>query len=153
MEEGRSSTHSLKVLDHDQENLDSWAHDALSCFCNRPAIYHLPSNFICEMLCTFVLQFGLQLIGNRIPASASLFYSSGLQAFLNGMYIFLLIAAFGGPTGFTANPARDFGPRLAHLVLPIPQKTDSQLVFGLWIVASNFLGGALAGYLFPFFKI
>jgi glycerol uptake facilitator protein len=82
-------------------NRESLSHDTLSCFCNRPAIYHLPSNFVCEFLCAFVLLFGLQLIGNRVPSfntdhEVNLFYASGLEAFLVGMYIFLLTASIGG---------------------------------------------------------
>jgi glycerol uptake facilitator protein len=37
-----------------------------------------------------------------------------------------LRAGLGGPTGYAANPARDLGPRLAHTVLPIPDKGHSK---------------------------
>ena len=33
--------------------------------------------------------------------------------------------ALGGTTGYAINPARDLGPRIAHFVLPIPGKRDS----------------------------
>ena len=33
-----------------------------------------------------------------------------------------LVTAMAGPTGYAANPARDLGPRIAHFVLPIPNK-------------------------------
>jgi glycerol uptake facilitator protein len=32
------------------------------------------------------------------------------------------ILGLGGPTGIAANPARDFAPRVAHALLPIPGK-------------------------------
>lgn len=35
-----------------------------------------------------------------------------------------LVTAMAGPTGYAANPARDLGPRLAHFVLPIPNKVS-----------------------------
>lgn len=43
-----------------------------------------------------------------------------------------VIAGLGGPTAYAANPARDLGPRLAHAVLPIPGKGDSEWSYA-WI--------------------
>jgi glycerol uptake facilitator protein len=39
-----------------------------------------------------------------------------------GFFVFVAILGLGGPTGIAANPARDFSPRLAHALLPIPGK-------------------------------
>jgi glycerol uptake facilitator-like aquaporin len=33
--------------------------------------------------------------------------------------------SLGGTTGYAINPARDLGPRIAHFLLPIPGKGDS----------------------------
>src|SRR3712207_7316423 len=38
----------------------------------------------------------------------------------------------GGTTGYAINPARDLGPRIAHAILPIRDKGDSQWSYA-WI--------------------
>jgi glycerol uptake facilitator protein len=57
--------------------------------------------------------------------------------------IYVLGSAMGGPTGYSLNPARDMGPRIAHAFLPIPGKGPNDWQYGL-IVAS---GGPLIGSL------
>lgn len=37
----------------------------------------------------------------------------------------------GGTTGFAMNQARDLGPRLAHQILPIRNKTNNDWQYGL----------------------
>jgi glycerol uptake facilitator protein len=50
----------------------------------------------------------------------------------------------GGPTGYAINPARDLGPRLAHFILPIPGKRDSDWSYS-WIPIAGPILGALIG--------
>jgi len=52
--------------------------------------------------------------------------------------------SLGGPTGYAINPARDLGPRLAHAVLPIPGKRDSDWAYA-WIPIVGPIIGAIAG--------
>jgi len=51
----------------------------------------------------------------------------------------------GGTTGFAINPARDLGPRIAHAILPIPDKGGSDWGYALIPVIGGLIGGALAG--------
>lgn len=51
-------------------------------------------------------------------------------------------------TADAANPARDLGPRLAHWLLPIPNKGSSEWVYAWVPVVGPLLGGAAAGGLF-----
>ena len=52
-------------------------------------------------------------------------FSGGLQPLLVGLLVLSIGLSLGGPTGYAINPARDFGPRLAHALLPIAGKGDS----------------------------
>lgn len=49
----------------------------------------------------------------------------------------------GGPTGVAMSPARDFGPRLAHWVLPIKGKGSSEFLSYSWIPFTASLCGAV----------
>ena len=61
--------------------------------------------------------------------------------------------SLGGPTGYAINPARDLGPRLAHAVLPIPGKRDSDWSYAPIPVIGPLIGGTLAGLFVAFVGI
>lgn len=96
----------------------------LHVFCTRPSINAPVWNFVCEFLLTTTLVFCVYMIRMRragiIQSALSLWPTQ--EALVLGFTFFLLLVALGGPTGFAGNPARDLGPRLAHWVLPIPNK-------------------------------
>ena len=58
--------------------------------------------------------------------------------------MWVLGLSLGGPTGYAINPARDFGPRLAHAVLPISGKGGSDWSYALIPVVAPLVGGAIA---------
>lgn len=103
-------------------------------FCTAPAIRHTPGNFISEFLGTFVLLFGLSAIGANHMAE-------GLNPLVVGALITVIGLSLGGTTGYAINPARDLGPRIAHALLPIPDKGDSDWEYALVPVAGPILGG------------
>ena len=53
--------------------------------------------------------------------------------------------SLGGPTGYAINPARDLGPRIAHAVLPIAGKGDSDWSYSWIPVVGPLIGGVLGG--------
>ena len=55
----------------------------------------------------------------------------GLAALLVGFLVWGIGLSLGGTTGYAINPARDLGPRIAHAVLPIPGKGDSDWGYSL----------------------
>ena len=71
----------------------------------------------------------------------------GLGA-LGALPVGLVVAAIGiclgGTTGYAINPARDLSPRLAHALLPIPGKRDSDWSYAWIPVAGPTLGAFLA---------
>lgn len=52
--------------------------------------------------------------------------------------------SLGGTTGYAINPARDLGPRIAHQILPISTKGDSDWGYSWVPVVGPMIGGALA---------
>jgi NAD(P)H-flavin reductase len=55
--------------------------------------------------------------------------------------------SLGGTTGYAINPAGDFGPRVAHAILPIADKGNSDWGYGIVPILGPVIGGALAGAL------
>jgi glycerol uptake facilitator protein len=75
-------------------------------------------------------------------------FSGGLQPLLVGLLVLSIGLSLGGPTGYAINPARDLGPRLAHAVLPIPGKRDSDWGYAWIPIVGPLVGGVLGALLF-----
>ncbi len=115
----------------------------LACFCTAPAIRKFAANLMSEILATFVLVLGLGAIFSKSIAAGGL--ASGLGPLLVGALVWGIGLSLGGPTGYAINPARDFGPRLAHAFLPIAGKGTSDWSYAIVPVVGPLIGGALAG--------
>jgi glycerol uptake facilitator protein len=116
----------------------------LACFCTGPAIRRIVPNLISEIIGTFVLVFVVGAIFSRsiaVPGPGS------LGPYLVGSLVWGIGLSLGGTTGYAINPARDFGPRLAHAILPIAGKGGSDWSYAPIPVGGPLLGGALAGWL------
>ena len=116
------------------ENADS----KLGVFSTSPAIRHASSNFLTELIGTFVLAFG------ALTASAPANSLGALDALPVALLVTGIGMGLGGPTGYAINPARDLGPRIAHSVLPISGKRDSDWSYS-WIPVLEPIAGALLG--------
>ncbi|KAJ3102111.1 hypothetical protein HDU97_000753 [Phlyctochytrium planicorne] len=131
----------------------------LSVFATRPAIYLPVHNFFVEMIGTATLIFGAFLIDDHLKSAAldagptaagtvKIVLDVSFSPLLKGLFIMVLVLGLGGPTGFAANPARDLSPRLAHYLLPIPGKGESEWTYGLVCNLAGILGGAVGGGLY-----
>jgi glycerol uptake facilitator protein len=115
----------------------------LAVFSTGPAIRTTPWNFFSEALGTFVLMFTIFLIAG--PNAAGLAALGPLPvAFL----VLVIGLALGGTTGYAINPARDLSPRVAHFVLPIPGKRDSDWAYSWIPVVGPLLGAAIAYFVY-----
>lgn len=122
---------------------DEIAQPTLGIFSTSPEIRNPVANLITEIIAT---------IGLVLPILAF-----GLTEGLGQSGTAILIVAFlvvgiglslGGPTGYAINPARDLGPRIAHAVLPIPNKGTSDWSYSWIPVVGPLIGGALSGVVF-----
>jgi glycerol uptake facilitator protein len=130
----------IVYLPHWKETEDSNA--KLSIFCTQPAIRNLPANFACELIVTVVLVVVGFSFGSKALAPVGL--APGFSPWFWGVLVWVLGLSLGGPTGYAINPARDFGPRLAHAVLPIHNKGGSDWRYALVPVLAPLTGGAIA---------
>ena len=94
----------------------------LGVFCTGPSIPNTGLNILSEAVGTFILVFAIKGI-----------VSVGMS--------------LGGLTGYAINPARDLGPRLAHAVLPIKGKGDSNFSYGLVVPIVGPIIGAIVAVL------
>ena len=61
------------------------------------------------------------------------------------LLVVVIGTSLGGPTGYAINPARDLGPRIAHAILPIPNKGSSDWGYSWVPVVGPIIGGVIAG--------
>ena len=110
----------------------------LAVFSTGPAIRSTAENLATEVVATFVLVFGvLFLAAPEVGLGA-------LDALPVGLLVFAIGMSLGGTTGYAINPARDLGPRIAHALLPIPGKRDSDWGYAWIPVLGPLAGGAIA---------
>lgn len=108
----------------------------LAVFSTGPAIRNTTWNLVTEIIGTFVLIFVVLLFG-KTPTQ------------VGPLAVALLVvgigASLGGPTGYAINPARDLGPRVAHFVLPMTGKGNSDWGYAWVPVVGPLIGAVLAG--------
>ncbi len=117
----------------------------LAVFCTTPAIRSPGYNLITEIIGTFVLVFGAMAMSNPVNSLGT------LDALPVGLLVLGIGLSLGGPTGYAINPARDLGPRIAHFILPIKNKRNSDWSYSWIPVIGPIVGGLIAAYIFKLF--
>jgi glycerol uptake facilitator protein len=131
----------LAYLPHWRETSDQGA--KLAIFCTGPAIRQLPANLLTEIIATTALIVVGFSFGSHAVSTTGL--PAGIGPSLWGVLVWSLGLSLGGPTGYAMNPARDFGPRLAHAVLPINGKGKSDWGYAWVPIAGPLIAAGIAG--------
>jgi glycerol uptake facilitator protein len=118
------------------------ADSKLAVFCTQPAIRAPLQNALSEVIGTVVLIVVGMGLASKGFAGAGL--APGMGPFFWGILVWALGLSLGGPTGYAINPARDLGPRIAHAILPITGKRDSDWGYA-WVPVLGPLAGAALG--------
>ncbi len=121
----------------------------LAVFSTGPAIRSTVWNLVTEIIGTIVLVFGVGAIFSGATAPDG--PASGLGPYLVGALVWGIGLSLGGPTGYAINPARDLGPRIAHQILPIPGKGDSDWGYGWIPVVGPLVGGVIGAFMWSIF--
>jgi glycerol uptake facilitator protein len=130
----------------------------LGVFCTGPEIRATGANFMTELIGTAMLLFGVlaiaananELVGEPGGVDLSAVFATGINPLLVGFLVWGIGLSLGGPTGYAINPARDLGPRIAHAILPIPNKGGSDWGYALVPILGPIAGGVLGAVLFNF---
>ena len=131
------------------------ADSKLATFCTAPNIRSPWRNGLCEVIATFVLVYCV-----LVMSDASFTLQEGAReqeikvglgsigALRVGLVVFAIGLSLGGTTGYAINPARDLGPRIAHALLPIQGKRDSDWSYAVVPVIGPIAGACLAALLY-----
>ncbi|MDE6280500.1 MAG: aquaporin, partial [Oscillospiraceae bacterium] len=112
----------------------------LGVFSTGPSVPNLPRNIFCEAVATFVLVFAIKGLPGAAP--------DGVGNLLVFGIIVSIGMSLGGLTGYALNPARDIGPRIAHQLLPIKGKGDSNWGYAIVPLVGPIIGAVVAVLLF-----
>lgn len=107
-------------------------------FATVPAISSPFWNFMSEVIATFAFVFILLNLGD---------FTEGLKPFIVGTLILVIGSALGTTTGFALNPARDWSPRLAYTILPVPNKGRSNWGYAWVPMVGPIVGAIIASLL------
>ena len=116
----------------------------LAVYSTGPAIRSTTWNLVSEIIGTFVLVFVILALFTKgaQPGLAS------IGALPVAFLVLVIGLSLGGTTGYAINPARDLGPRIAHYLLPIPGKRDSDWGYSWIPVVGPLVGAALAAIVY-----
>lgn len=116
----------------------------LAVFCTAPAVRSPFNNLISEIIATMVLVMALMFLGANT-------YAEGFKPVVIGGLIISIGLSLGGTTGFAINPARDFGPRIAHFLLPISGKGSTDWSYSWIPVVGPIVGGLIGVMVYQLF--
>ena len=127
----------------------------LATFATGPAIRRETTNLFSETIGALVLVLAVLLATEPsisvaaeaegpMQASTMKLGLGSLGALPVGLLVLAIGLSLGGTTGYAINPARDLGPRMAHALLPVPGRGDSDWGYAWIPVVGPIFGAVLA---------
>ena len=113
----------------------------LGIFSTGPEIRNTVQNLATEIIATTVLVLAILTQGLNGDGHGL----GVIGVLITSLVVVGIGLSLGGPTGYAINPARDLGPRIAHALLPLPNKGGSDWGYAWIPVVGPLLGGAIAG--------
>ncbi len=111
-------------------------------FFTSPAIKSPLRNFMTEIFGTFVLVGGILFATIYSKSTNGLLPALLYGPLFAGLIVFAVGLTLGGLTGYAINPCRDLCPRLAHWLMPVPNKGSSHWSY-VWVPVIGPIVGAL----------
>lgn len=132
----------------DHFNMTKDQNTQLAVFCTAPAIHNRLFNLLSEIVGTFVLVFVIfYFTSAEITSQKAPIGLGSLGAIPVTFLVWAIGLSLGGTTGYAINPARDFGPRISHFLLPIKGKGSSNWAYGWIPIIGPFVGAVIAALL------
>jgi glycerol uptake facilitator protein len=119
------------------------AQPTLGNFSTIPEVRNPVANLLTEIIATVALVLPILAFGLTKGLG-----ESGTSVLVVSLLVVGIGLSLGGPTGYAINPARDLGPRVAHAVLPIPNKGTSDWGYSWIPVVGPLIGGVLGAGIF-----
>ena len=139
------------VIYRDHFNATEDAGLQLAAFSTSPAMKNLLFNFLSEVIGTFVLIFVIfHFTGGEISDAKTPIGLGSLGAIPVAFLVWAIGLSLGGTTGYAINPARDFGPRIVHALLPLKHKGTSDWKYAWVPILGPFIGASIAAILYLF---
>jgi glycerol uptake facilitator protein len=113
----------------------------LAVFSTGPAIRNIPMNFMTEAIGTAMLIICGFSLGSKGVSATGL--PAGYGPYMWGILVWAIGLSLGGPTGYAINPNRDLGPRIAHAIMPIAGKGNSDWGYSMVPVFGPLVGAAI----------
>ncbi|UOE46701.1 aquaporin family protein [Mucilaginibacter sp. SMC90] len=121
----------------------------LAVFCTGPAVRNYISNIASEVIGAFVLLFTIFYIaGAEITPAKTPIGLGSIGAIPVALLVWVIGLSLGGTTGYAINPARDLGPRLMHMLLPIKGKGTSDWAYAWIPVIAPLIGASIAAIVY-----
>lgn len=122
--------------------------DKKAVFCTAPAIRNKFLNLLSEIVGTFVLVFTiLNFTDATLNEPETIIGLGSLGALPVAFLVWAIGLSLGGTTGYAINPARDLGPRIAHAILPIKEKSPNDWNYAWIPVLGPIIGAVIAALL------